>query len=42
MEDGMRAVAIGVAAHRSIEENRVVGMDEIWVEVRASRPETLR
>ncbi len=29
-EEGMRAVAIGVAGHRSIDEGRVVAMSEVW------------
>jgi predicted dehydrogenase len=29
VEEGLLAVAVGVAAHRSIDEGRVVGMDEV-------------
>jgi myo-inositol 2-dehydrogenase / D-chiro-inositol 1-dehydrogenase len=30
LDEGLRAVAVGLAAHRSIDEGRVVNMHEIW------------
>jgi myo-inositol 2-dehydrogenase / D-chiro-inositol 1-dehydrogenase len=30
LDEGLRAVAVGLAAHRSIDEGRVVSMQEIW------------